>query len=233
MTHRGLSIAVSLLLAPGFSLAAEGEGGGELNQLEVESWLEADPDDVDVVSPSAEPEAPLPAPRERGWVVEGSLGALGHLGHMRHISPVAPWFRLQVGYEPLDWLMVFGQGDVSVTSTEYAKGPPEERGYALFGFGLGSRLSVQPWDALGFHLQGDVGLSSVNHDVLATYGYPNADRLRPYFGGTLGIDWFQVSPHYALSVYGGVRDYIKNFERINGVKPPVVWVGGLAVRYTL
>jgi hypothetical protein len=52
-------------------------------------------------------------------------------------------------------------------------------------------------------------------------------------GAGLGIEWFQVSPHYALSVYGGARDYLQNFERVNGTKPPLAWLSGLAIRYTL
>jgi hypothetical protein len=204
-----------------------------MKQADVEAWLEADPAEVDTAAVDEDLDAPLVAPRHRGFVVEGSVGALGHLGHMRNISPVAPWFRLQVGYELFDWLMVFGQGDVSLASTRYASSPPDSRGYALFGLGTGARLSWQPLDALGLYLQGDVGLASVNQDVLSTYGYANADRLRPYFGGMLGVEWFQVSPHYALALYGGVRDYVQNFERINGIKPPVAWLGGLAIRYTL
>jgi hypothetical protein len=166
-------------------------------------------------------------------VIEGSVGALGHLGHMRNISPVAPWLRLQVGYEPLDWWMVFAEGDVSLTTTEFASQPPRERGYALFGFGLGTRLSWQAFEFVGLYLQGDAGLSSVNHDVLSTYGYADADRLRPYFGGMLGVEWFQISPHYGIALSGGVRDYLQTFERVNGAKPPLVWLGGIALRYAL
>ena len=94
-------------------------------------------------------------------------------------------------------------------------------------------MAWQPLAQIGFYLQGDGGLSSVTEDVLATYGYPDADRLRPYVGGTLGIEWFQISPHYGLALYGGVRDYFQNFERTNGEKPPLAWISGLAIRYAL
>jgi hypothetical protein len=166
-------------------------------------------------------------------VIEGSVGALGHLGDMRHVSPIAPWFRVQVGYEPLDWLMLYGAGDVALSSTRYAQRPPEKRGYVLFGVSVGARVAWQPFSVLGFYLQADGGLSSVDQDVLATYGYPDADRLRPFLGGMLGIEWFQVSPHYALALYGGARDYVQNFERRNGSRPPIAWVSGLAIRYAL
>jgi hypothetical protein len=204
-----------------------------LQQTELESWLAADPSQTDAAASSPAEEAVTLPPRRHGLVIEGSVGALGHLGDMRHVSPIAPWFRLQLGYEPLDWLMVYGAADVALSSTSYAQRPPEKRGYALFGMSAGARLAWQPISVLGFYLQADAGLASVDQDVLATYGYPDADRLRPFVGGMLGIEWFQVSPHYALAVYGGARDYVQNFERRNGSRPPIAWVSGLALRYAL
>jgi hypothetical protein len=199
----------------------------------LEAWLAQDPAEADTSPVAAELEAPPPPPRHHGLVIEGGVGALGHLGDMKHISPAAPWFRLQVGYEVFDWLMIFGQGDVAIANTAYAHRPPDKRGYALFGFGVGPRLSWQPARALGLYLQGEAGLASVNEDVLSTYGYRNAAQLRPYVGGYLGVEWFQINPHYALAVHGGVRDYVQNFERTYGANPPLVWVSGLALRYTL
>jgi len=217
---------------PSFAFAAEAERG-EITQGELESWLASDPAEADVGPANAELEPAPQPPRRHGLVVEGAVGALGHLGDMRNISPVAPWFRLQVGYELFDWLMVLGQGDVALATTSFASRPPETRSYGLFGFGLGARVAWQPWSSVGFYLQGDGGLSSVTEDVLATYGYPDADHFRPYVSGVLGVEWFQISPHYALAVHGGVRDYFQNFERTNGEKPPLVWVSGLAIRYAL
>jgi hypothetical protein len=205
----------------------------ELEQTDLEAWLATDSSEAD--SATSDPqldEAALP-PRRHGVVIEGSVGALGHLGDMRHVSPIAPWFRLQLGYELLDWLMLYGAADVALSSTSYAQRPPEKRGYALFGASAGARVAWQPVSVLGFYLQADAGLSSVDQDVLATYGYADADRLRPFVGGMLGIEWFQVSPHYALALYGGARDYVQNFERRNGSRPPIAWVAGLAIRYAL
>jgi hypothetical protein len=213
------------------SAAIAGDGPVELTEHDLDSWLDAAPD---AAGPdNAELEAPLPAPRARGFVIEGGVGALGHLGDMQNVSPISPWFRLQLGYELFDWLMLFGEGDVALSTTRFAHRPPEQRSYALFGAGLGARLAWQPVDVLGFYLQGDAGLSSVSEDVLASYGYPDADRLRPYVGGGIGIEWFQISPHYALSWFGGARDYLQNFERTYGTRPPLVWLSGLSVRYTL
>jgi hypothetical protein len=227
---------VSFLVGAWPTVAAAGEAvrpDSDLTQTELDSWLDAEPVAADTGVSHAELDAPLPAPRARGLVVEGSVGALGHLGDMQNVSPVSPWFRLQLGYELFDWLMLFGEGDVALSNTSFAQRPPEKRSYALFGGGLGARLAWQPLDAIGLYLQGDAGLSSVDQDVLATYGYSDADRLRPYVGAGLGVEWFQVSPHYALSVYGGARDYLQNFERVNGTRPPLAWLSGLAIRYTL
>jgi hypothetical protein len=205
----------------------------ELEQTDLESWLAADPGQADAATSDPQLDAATLPPRRHGVVIEGSVGALGHLGDMRHVSPIAPWFRLQLGYELLDWLMLYGAADVALSSTSYAQRPPEKRGYALFGASAGARVAWQPASVLGFYLQADAGLSSVDQDVLATYGYADADRLRPFVGGMLGIEWFQVSPHYALSLYGGARDYVQNFERRNGSRPPIAWVSGLAIRYAL
>lgn len=218
-------------VSPSLAQAAEGDGASELTEGALDAWLTRAPEEPDAVTSDAELEAPILAPRHHGVVIEGSAGALGHLGNMRNVSPVAPWFRLQVGYELLDWLMLFGQGDVALASTALANRPPEKRGYALFGFGAGARLSWQPFTAVGFYLQGDAGFSSINQDVLSTYGYPDADRLRPFAGGSLGIEWFQLSPHYALSVAGGARDYFQNFERVYGSRPPIAWFSTVAIRY--
>jgi hypothetical protein len=122
---------------------------------------------------------------------------------------------------------------VSLSRTSYANRPPEPRTYALFGFGSGARFTWQALERIGFYVQGDLGLASVSEDVLSSYGYRDANRLGPYFGGLLGVDWYQVNPHYALSLYGGVRDYVDTFERIAGERPPIAWLSGLALRYAL
>lgn len=205
----------------------------ELTQAEVEGRLDAEPAQADANAPEPELLPLPPAPRRRGVVLQGSLGALGHLGDMQNVSPVAPWFRLQAGYELFDWLMLFGEADVAMSRTSYASRPPEPRTYALFGFGGGARVTWQALEHFGFYLQGDLGLASVNADVLSTYGYREADRLRPYFGGFLGVDWYQVNPHYALSLYAGARDYLSTFERIAGERPPITWMSALALRYAL
>jgi len=228
----GYSGALLVFSAPPVT-AADEPAKQPLTDASLEAWLSKDPGDADTTPDRAELEAPPLPPRRHGVVIEGSVGALGHLGDMKHVSPAAPWFRLQAGYEIFDWLMAFGQGDVALANTAYAHRPPDKRSYALFGFGAGARASWQPLAALGFYLQGEVGLGSVDQDVLSSYGYRHAGQLQPYFGGTVGVEWFQINPHYGLALYGGARDYVQTFERSYGANPPIVWVSGLALRYTL
>jgi hypothetical protein len=218
-------------LFPGIA-AADPAGRVELTEPALESWLNRPPEQADA-SAELELEAPLLPPRRHGLVLEGSVGALGHLGDMRTVSPIAPWFRLQVGYEIFDWLMLLAQGDIALSSTSLARQPPDERGYALFAVGAGARLGWQPFTSVGFYLQGDAGAASVDQDVLGTYGYPDADAFGPYAGASLGIEWFQTNPHYGLSISGGGRDYFQNFERISGERPPLAWYSSVAIRYAL
>ncbi|HVZ37171.1 MAG TPA: hypothetical protein VG963_32335 [Polyangiaceae bacterium] len=204
-----------------------------MTSTQLDAWLTADPAEADTKPDTAELAPPPPAPRRRGVVIEGGLGALGHLGDMKHVSPISPSFRLQAGYEIFNWLLLSAQGDLELSDTAYAHRPPDKRAYALFGFGIGARLGWQPWHVVGFHFQPEGGLSSVTDDVLSTYGYRDATRLRPFVGATIGVDWFQINPHYALGIYGGVRDYLQTFERTYGSAPPLAWVSGVALRYAL
>lgn len=212
--------------------ATAAEGSAELDEAGLDAWLSREPEPVGDTA-SRDPDVPEPPPRHHGVVFEGSVGAMGHLGNMRDVSPVAPWFRLQVGYELLDWLMLFGQGDIALSNTSLAHRPPAERTYALFGAGGGARLTWAAFHSVSLYLQAEAGVSSVTEDVLSTYGYPDADRVHPFAGAAIGVEWYQLSPHYALSISGGARDYFENFERIHGSRPPWVWFSSVAIRYAL
>lgn len=205
----------------------------QMTQQEIEAWLDARnvPGTRDVGAVEEQPEAPPPPPRKQGLVVEGSVGALGHLGPMRNISPTAPWFHLQVGYEPLSWLMVFAEGDTAFATTSYANPPPEPRSYAFYGFGGGLRFTVRPTDRFGIYAQGSFGLARISEDVLNVYGFPDADEFNTYYGGQLGLEWYQVNPHYALALHGGVKNYDNIFGRAGGGKVALAWTGGVSIRY--
>src|SRR5450755_4575639 len=202
---RALLAGVTTLLISAPVLAAEEPKQRAISTSEVESWLDSKGDAPVDDGLQDEVLAPPPPPRHRGFVVESGIGAFGQIGAMKNISPVAPWFHLQFGYEPLRFLMVFAEGDLMISNTSYAQPPPEPRTYALWGFGA---------------------------DLRGTDGYANADKFNVYFGGELGVEWYQVSPHMALAVHGGVRDYTATFKRDLSSQPPLAWVSGVALRYT-
>jgi hypothetical protein len=226
--------SLSALLPSQVASAASEPRERAISTDEVVSWLDSKGDAPGLADQGMNEEelSPVPPPRHRGFVVESSIGALGQLGEMKHTSPVAPWFHLQVGYEPLRFLMVFAEGDLVLSNTSYAPPPPPERTYALWGFGAGVRGTVKASERVGLYLQASLGAAQVTDDVLSTYGYQNADQLNLYLAAEVGVEWYQVSPHWALAVHGGVRDYTATFKREFSDKPPLAWVSGLGLRYT-
>lgn len=202
----------------------------QLTPEEIEAWLDSR------ALPSTDQgggdeEVPPPPPRHRGLVVESSVGALGHVGPLRNVSPTSPWFLLRVGYEPFEWLMLFGEADVSFATTAYASPPPPPRAYWLYGFGGGVRFTFGLGDDFGLFLQGSVGGARVSEEnVLSIYGYENADEMNAYFSGLVGFEWYQVNPHLGLGLHGGVRQY-NGLERELASDGPLAWVSAAALRY--
>lgn len=211
----------------------EGSGNPPVSEEALEAWLDAEPGVLEAKADKDRLAVPIVAPRKHGVVIETGMGALGHIGSMSHVSPTSPFFRLQVGLEVLDWLMVLGQSDLCISDTRYAGRAVESRPYALFGGGLGLRLAWQALPNVAFTLQGDTGFASVDEDVLETHGYRQSTELRNYYSGVLGIDWYQVSPHYALRFFGGARSYRRTFRRVAGDPRPLAWLGGISLRYAL
>ncbi len=231
----GLASALLLAFQSRAARAAEEPRERQITPSEVESWLDSSSNGKAQADTGADEDdalAPPPPPRHKGIVAESTIGAFGQIGDMKHVSPIAPWFRLQLGYEPLRFLMVFAEGDLVLANTSYAHPPPPPRTYALWGLGAGLRGTVKASDRVGLYLQGSVGGAEVNDDVLGIYGYPDANKLSLYFAGELGVEWYQVSPHLALAVHGGVRDYTATFKRDESTGPPLAWVSGIALRYT-
>jgi hypothetical protein len=228
------AVCLAVWLASPTAGAAEGPKERTISATEVESWLDSSGNPKPEADTGADEEqlAPPPPPRHKGFVVESTIGAFGQLGDMRHISPIAPWFRLQFGFEPVRFLMVFAEGDLVLSNTAYAHPPPPTRTYSLWGLGAGLRGTVKASDRIGVYLQASVGGAEVNDDVLGIYGYHDADKFHLYAAGELGIEWYQVSPHLALALHGGVRDYSATFKRDQSTGPPLAWVSGVALRYT-
>jgi hypothetical protein len=233
---RELCVSLAALVVLTSARQAHADDEAETRQMtreEIEAWLDARavPGTRDVGEVQAPPEAPPPAPRHHGVVIESGVGIFGHLGPLKNVSPNAPFFHLQLGYEPFKFLMVFGESDVSFSDTSYANPPPEPRAYALYGFGFGARLTILPLDRLGLYAQVSIGTARVSDDVLNVYGYKDADDFNPYFGGMLGVEWYQANPHYALVLNGGLRNYPDGFARQRSSGTTAAVIVGIALRY--
>ena len=200
---------------------------------EIESWLEAEPgapaSDLD---DPAQDDEPLPAPRRHGFVIESGIGAVSHLGALKNITPLAPFFQLRVGFEPLSWLMLFVEADAAFASTSYASQPPPPRSYWHYGGGAGLRFTLAVSEALGILAQGSLGGALISEqNVLSVYGFPDADEPSLYAGGELGVEWYPVNPHLSLGARGGVRSYGAGLERERGGEAPLAALMSAQIRY--
>jgi len=227
---RGPFAGSALLLVATGAYAAEGPETGPTEQ-QIEAFLAAAPATADISTAPDAPEAPPPPPRHHGFVVESSLGAMGQAGDLRHVTPVSPWLHAAFGWEPTHWLMLLAQGDVAFGSTSLANPPPDPRGFALWGLSGALRFGLQPSKALGLYLQGEIGAACVTTDVLRSYGFTDANQVGPYFGADAGLEWYQVSPHYALVVHGGVRSYAQILAREGG-SAALAWTSAAGLKYT-
>ncbi len=175
-------------------------------------------------------DVPPPPPRHHGLVVEASPGALFPLGALRHVSPPSPWLQVDVGYEVWTWLLLLAQADFTVASTSYAAEPPPPRTFGQYAFGAGARAQFPFGEHFAAHAQIELGLSEVTEDVLAVYGFREADDLGLYYGGRLGLEWLQANPHLAVGAQATLRSY-SNLLRTNYNDAPLGLIGALTLRY--
>lgn len=203
-----------------------------MTQEEIEKWLDSQDDGSEAVADTGPaPEAPPPPPRHHGFVLQSSVGGLGHLGPMSSVSPTSPEFRLTAGYEILDWLMVLGEANLVLSSTRYANPPPGPRTYAYYAFGGGLRFTVGIGESFAVYLQGALGASRANDDVLINHGYLDSTTLSLYYGGLIGFEWYQVNPHLALGIDAGVNYYV-GFARELSTSPPLAVRSAVSIKYT-
>jgi hypothetical protein len=191
----------------------------------------------DTTLPAPPPEVPPGRPRHKGVVVETTVGMLGFAGQFRHVAPPAFWLHGQVGYEIFRWLMVFGESELALTDSSEAEAESQSMGVPIFAFGGGLRGTLHVTERIALFLQGDLGEmeAMVPQGSLALLGFPNAESLNLYFGGRLGLEWYQVDRHLALVAQGGVRD-AQGFTMQQQFFPtndtPLMWDAALGFRYT-
>jgi hypothetical protein len=186
-------------------------------------------------APDATAEAPPPRPRHKGFVLTTDLGVLGFAGQFRHVAPPAYWLAAQLGFELLDWLMVFGEGELAFTDTSESQDESHSVAVPMWGFGGGARGTLHASERVGVYAQAEVGLltSLVAHGALAILGYRNAESLNPQFGGRLGVEWYQLDRHMAMTASFGGR-LAEGFSRtgVTQADTPLMWDASLGLRYT-
>jgi hypothetical protein len=178
-------------------------------------------------------EAPPPRPRKKGLVLESTMGMLAFAGQFRHVAPPAFWMHMQLGYEVLRWLMVFGEGELGYTDSSVSEDESHAMAFPVWGFGGGLRGTVHASDRVAFFGQLDVGALTayVPHNALAVLGFRGAESLNVQFGGRLGVEWYQVDRHFALSLEAGLRD-ATGFAKFSANDTPLMWDASAGIRYT-
>jgi hypothetical protein len=194
--------------------------------------LEADAK-APVVDPSEPPpEAPPAPPYKKSVVLDSSVGALAFFGKFGKTAPPGPWLHTQLGYEFLDWLMVFGEGDLAFTDTSGSQDPPKTRAFPVLGFGAGARFTIRFTPRFGIYAQGSFGAlkADIAHNALAIIGFKDAEAFNLYAGARLGVEWYQIDRHFALGLNAGIRD-AQGFAKVGSGDTPLVFDTGASLRY--
>ena len=193
-----------------------------------------EPEGPSDAGPAALAEAPPPRPRKKGLVLESTLGVLGFVGQFRRVAPPASWLHAQLGYEVASWLMLFGEGELAFTDTGQSQDESHTLAFPLFGFGGGARatLHASPRFALFGQGQIDALAADVPHNALSILGFRNAESLAPSFGVRLGVEWYQIDRHLALSAQVGARDASGFAKVAAATDAPIMWDAAIGLRYT-
>lgn len=179
-------------------------------------------------------EAPPPRERHKGLVLESTLGALGFAGQFRHVAPPAFWLHTQLGYEFLNWLMLFGEGELAFTDSGESQDASRSMAFSIWGFGGGARATFHATERFAMFVQGQVdGLAAnVPHNSLTVLGFRNAERLGASFGARVGAEWYQIDRHLALSAQIGARDAGGFAKVTSSSDAPIMWDAAMGMRYT-
>lgn len=220
--------------APPAEPSATAEADATLASSDIDLERDARPSaalEIDTAGPP--PEAPPPPPYKKTLVLDTSLGALFFVGRFGDVVQPAPWLRTQLGYEVLDWLMLFGEGELGFTDTSRAQPAPRTRAMPIFGFGGGVRGTVRFTRRFGAYLQASVGgmKADIRTNALAIIGYRNAESLDVYAAARLGVEWYQIDRHLALGLSAGVR-HASGFQQVGAASDtPLAIDGAASVRY--
>ena len=235
-----VSSVLCTLFVPALALADDlGLGAGPTQPVTADQAKAALSGDQksDSILPQAPLEAPPAPPHKTGLVLSGSMGALGFLGKFKNVAPPAVMLQLHLGYEIFRWLMPFVSGELSFTDTsntieKNGTDPSKTRAFPIFGFGGGVRFTIPIGTRVGIFAQGDIGAmqADITKYALANMGYGNAEKLGLYYGGKLGLEWYQVDRHMGLGLQGGAR-VLSGFARTIGSDTALGWDAAATIRY--
>ena len=225
------------------SRSASADQPADTSVLPADAHIEIAPRPPEPKSPSEAPtdigaegiaEAPPPRARHKGLVLESTLGVLGFAGQFRHVAPPAFWLHARLGFEFLDWLMLFGEGELAFTDTGESQDASRSLAFPLWGVGGGARATVHatPRFALFGQAQIDGLVAAVPHNALTVLGFRKAETLATSFGVRVGAEWYQIDRHLALCAQVGARD-AGGFAKVTASNDtPIMWDAALGIRYT-
>jgi len=167
-------------------------------------------------------------------VLESTGGVMGFAGHFGQVAPPGLFMHMQLGYEIFNWLMVFGEGELAFTTTSGAQDESHAIAVPIWGFGGGLRATIHVTERFAFFVQGDIGAltADVPHDALTILGYRDSESLNPQYGGRLGVEWYMIDRHMALSAQGGARLATGFAEAVGPTDLPLMWDASVGMRYT-
>jgi hypothetical protein len=131
--------------------------------------------------------------------------------------------------------MLFGEGELAFTDTGESQQESNSKVLPLWGFGGGARATFHATPRVGFFAQGELdGLSAdVPHNELTVLGFRNAESLGLSVGGRVGVQWYQIDRHMALTAQVGARD-ATGFAKVatTAGDTPIMWDAALGLGYT-
>jgi len=132
------------------------------------------------------------------------------------------------------WLMLLGEAELAYTDTSESGDFTHVAAFPIWGFGGGARATFHATERVATFVQGEVDAlgADVPHDTLAIHGFRNAESLQPAYGVRIGLEWYQLDRHMALSLQGGAR-YADGFAKFLATSDiPVLWDAAACLRYT-
>ena len=141
---------------------------------------------------------------------------------------------MQLGYEVLNWLMVFGEGELAYTDTSASQDESHSIAFPIWGFGGGLRATIHPTERFAFFVQGEGGALSayVPHDSLDDPRLRNAECADGSVGGRARARVVPARPAHRADAQGGVRDALGFAKVVGGSDLPLMWDASAGFRYT-